>query len=97
MNEATNDSVASKNQHTQKRLLLTDTLPVFSTELRQLLEVQGESELAAQVPGLMAGAVFFACEQAPRATFRNRGLPARCPVCGMQNPFGGEADDNQQR
>jgi hypothetical protein len=35
----------------EKRLLLTDTLPAFATELRQLLTEQGESELAAQVPG----------------------------------------------
>ena len=41
------------NQQTEKRLLLTDTLPAFSAELRQLLEEKGESELAAQVPGLM--------------------------------------------
>ena len=37
----------------EKRLLLTDALPAFATELRQLLEKQGEAELAAQVPGLM--------------------------------------------
>lgn len=34
------------------RPLLTDTLPMFSAELRQLLEERGEPELAAQVPGL---------------------------------------------
>jgi hypothetical protein len=33
----------------EKRLLLTDALPAFSAELRQLLGEQGESELAAQV------------------------------------------------
>ena len=38
---------------TEKRLLLADTLPAFSAELRQLLEEQGEPVLAAQVPGLM--------------------------------------------
>jgi len=38
---------------TEKRPLLTDTLPVFATELRQLLEEHGEPDLAAQVPGLM--------------------------------------------
>ena len=40
-------------QQTDTRLLLTDVFPVFSTELRQLLVEQGESELAAQVPRLM--------------------------------------------
>ena len=40
------------NQPTERRLLLTDTLPAFAAELRQLLEEQGEPELAAQVPGL---------------------------------------------
>jgi hypothetical protein len=44
--------MASMNQQTEKRLFLTDTLPEFATELRQLLEAQGEPELAAQVPGL---------------------------------------------
>jgi hypothetical protein len=39
-------------QQTEKRLLLTDTLPEFAAELRQLLEKQGEPDLAAQVPGL---------------------------------------------
>ena len=37
----------------EKRLLLTDTLPAFASELQQLLIEKGESELAAQVPGLM--------------------------------------------
>ena len=37
---------------TEKRLLLADTLPAFSAELRQLLFETGEPELAAQVPGL---------------------------------------------
>lgn len=40
------------NQQTEKRLLLTDALPTFSAELRQLLTEQGEPELAAQVPSL---------------------------------------------
>jgi hypothetical protein len=53
MDEATNDSVVSMNQKTQKRLLLAGTLPAFATELRQLLEEQGEPELAAQVPEMM--------------------------------------------
>ncbi|MFZ3329616.1 MAG: hypothetical protein WA197_03215 [Candidatus Acidiferrales bacterium] len=39
------------NQQRQQ-LLLTDALPAFSAELRQLLEEQGEPELAAQVPGV---------------------------------------------
>jgi hypothetical protein len=37
----------------EKQLLLTDTLPAFATELRQLLVEQGEPELATQVSGLM--------------------------------------------
>lgn len=41
------------NQQIEKRLLLTDTLPAFAAELRQLLTEQGEPELAAQVSGLM--------------------------------------------
>jgi hypothetical protein len=41
------------NKQTEKRLLLTDMLLAFATELRQLLEEQGESELAVQVSGLM--------------------------------------------
>jgi hypothetical protein len=41
------------NQQTEKQLPLADALPTFATELRQLLEEQGEPELAAQVPGLM--------------------------------------------
>lgn len=40
------------NQATEKQLLLTDILPEFATELRRLLLEQGESDLAAQVPGL---------------------------------------------
>jgi hypothetical protein len=53
MNEATKDSGVSTNQRPEKRLLLTDTLPTFAAELRQLLIEKGEPELAAQVPGLM--------------------------------------------
>jgi hypothetical protein len=41
------------NQQTEKRLPLADVLPEFTAELRQLLTEQDESELAAQVPGLM--------------------------------------------
>ena len=37
----------------EKGLLLADVLPAFATELQQLLEENGGSELAAQVPGLM--------------------------------------------
>ncbi|HXN18451.1 MAG TPA: hypothetical protein VN875_08990 [Candidatus Binatus sp.] len=37
----------------EKTLLLADVLPAFAAELRQLLTEEGESELAAQVPGLM--------------------------------------------
>jgi hypothetical protein len=46
-------SRVSMNQQTEKRLLLTDTLPEFATDLRQLLIEQGEPALAAQVAGLM--------------------------------------------
>jgi len=42
----------------EKRLLLTDTLPAFAAELRQLLVQQGEPELASQVPTL---AIFDRC------------------------------------
>jgi len=52
MNEATNDSVVTMNQQTEKRPLLTDLLPSFAAELRRLLTEKGESELAAQVPRL---------------------------------------------
>jgi hypothetical protein len=45
-------SGACMNQHTEKGLLLTDTLSAFATELYRLLIEQGEPELAAQVPGL---------------------------------------------
>jgi hypothetical protein len=41
------------NKQTEKRLLLTDTLPEFAAELQQLLIEKGERELAAQVPGLV--------------------------------------------
>jgi hypothetical protein len=37
----------------EKGLLLAEVLPVFAAELQQLLEENGEPELAAQVPGLM--------------------------------------------
>jgi hypothetical protein len=40
------------NQSNEKRLLLAHVLPAFAAELRQLLEEQGEPELAAQVPGV---------------------------------------------
>ena len=51
MDDARNDSVVSMNQQTQP--LLTETLPAFAAELRQLLVEKGEPELAAQVPGLV--------------------------------------------
>jgi|HubBroStandDraft_4_1064222.scaffolds.fasta_scaffold780741_1 hypothetical protein len=41
------------NQQTEKPISLTDTLPAFATELRQLLVEKGEPELATQVPRLM--------------------------------------------
>jgi hypothetical protein len=49
MDDASKHSVVSINQQP----LLTDTLPTFAAELRQLLIEKGEPELAAQVPGLM--------------------------------------------
>jgi hypothetical protein len=45
--------MVSMNEQTEKRLLLTDTLPALASELRQLLTENGEPGLAAQVPGLM--------------------------------------------
>jgi len=39
-------------KHSEKHLLLADTLPTFAAELRQLLIEQSEPELAAQVSGL---------------------------------------------
>jgi hypothetical protein len=41
------------NKSTEKRLLLAETLPAFAAELRRPLTENGESELAARVPGLM--------------------------------------------
>lgn len=41
------------NLRNEKRLLLTDVLPTFAAELRQLLIENGETKLAEQVPGLM--------------------------------------------
>ena len=43
------------------------------------------------------GMVFFCCEQSPMLTLQAYGLPARCPICGKENPLRGEAHDNQQR
>jgi len=42
------------------------------------------------------GMLFFACEQAPLLTFQSYGLPSRCPVCGVLNPFRGETNANKQ-
>jgi hypothetical protein len=53
MDKVTNDSGVSMNQHTQRQLLLTDTLPSFAAELRQLLIEKGEPDLATQVPELI--------------------------------------------
>jgi hypothetical protein len=47
-----NLSEPTTHMQKEKQLLLTDTLPEFATELRQLLVEQGEPDLAAQVPGL---------------------------------------------
>ena len=49
------------------------------------------------VGNIETGMVFFACEQGPLTTFHSHGLPSRCPVCGVQNPLRGEANDNRQR
>jgi len=40
------------NQQTEKHSLLSETLPAFAVELRELLVEKGEPDLAAQVPGL---------------------------------------------
>jgi hypothetical protein len=40
------------SEQSEKPVRLTDTLPAFASELRRLLEEQGEVELASQVPGL---------------------------------------------
>jgi hypothetical protein len=53
VDKATNESMVSMNQQTEKRLLLPDVLPSFAAELRQLLDEQSEHELAAQVPTLI--------------------------------------------
>src|SRR5277367_1438036 len=52
MNEATNDSASRMNRQTRKHLSLSEAMPIFATELRELLDGQGEAALAAQVPGL---------------------------------------------
>jgi hypothetical protein len=52
MDEATADSGVSMNHQTENRPLLSDTLPAFATEIRQLLIEKGEHDLAAQVSGL---------------------------------------------
>ena len=41
------------NQGKEKQPLLTNILPEFASELRQLLIESGETKLAEQVPGLM--------------------------------------------
>lgn len=52
MNEAKNDSVSRMNRQIQEHPILSEAMPAFATELQDLLEGQGESELAAQVPRL---------------------------------------------
>jgi hypothetical protein len=58
----------------EKRLLLTDALPEFATELRQLLTEQGEPELAKHVSGLM---IFDRCRCGDQicATFHTQPKP----------------------
>jgi hypothetical protein len=53
MNEATNDAVSGMNRQTKEHLSLSEAMPIFATELRELLDGQGEAELAAQVANLM--------------------------------------------
>jgi hypothetical protein len=43
MDDVSKDSAVSTNQQTDKRVLLTDALPEFATELRQLLIEQSET------------------------------------------------------
>ena len=42
------------------------------------------------------GMLFFACEQAPLCTIQSYGLPARCPICAIQNPLRGESNASQE-
>jgi hypothetical protein len=60
------------NESTEKPLLLARVLPAFAAELRQLLEAQGEPELAAQVPGL---AILDRCGDDICGTFYTRPKP----------------------
>ncbi|MGB2677263.1 MAG: hypothetical protein WAN12_09290 [Candidatus Acidiferrum sp.] len=69
---------------TEKRPLLTDTLPTFAAELRQLLVEKGEPELAAQVPSL---AIFDRCRCGDNfcATFYTRPKPNGAYGSGHRN------------
>jgi hypothetical protein len=59
MSEATRDSGVFENPRLENRALLSDTLPAFAAELRQLLVEKGEPGLAAQVPSLR---IFERCD-----------------------------------
>jgi hypothetical protein len=75
----------SMNQQTEKRLLLTDTLPEFAAELRQLLIERGEAELACTGVGIDDfGAVLLAgTASAPLFTRDPSRKAASVPVIGM--------------
>jgi hypothetical protein len=74
-------------------------MPTFdnSRRLTVLVENAPTKTLHLFVGSSERGMRSFACEQAPLTTLQNYGLPSRCPVCGVQNPLGGKANDNQQR
>jgi hypothetical protein len=84
MDDASKDSVVSIDQQQEKRPSLADTLPAFATELRQLLEEQGESELAAQVSSLR---IFEPCRCGDdiRATFYTQPKPDGAYGFGHRN------------
>jgi hypothetical protein len=58
-----------------------------------IMRSAGALHLASSVSAI--GIVLFVCEQSPLLTFQNHGLPARCPVCGTQNPLKGEQARNE--
>ena len=68
----------------EKRLGIVETLPGFSSELRQLLIEEGESELASQVPNL---AILERCRCGDRicGTFYTKHKPERSFGQGHRN------------
>jgi hypothetical protein len=84
VNKATNDSVSRMNRQTQKQFTLSEAMPAFATELRQLLEEQGEPGLAGQVSGLM---IFdrCRCEDDFCSTFYSRPKPDGAYGLGHRN------------